>query len=117
VIFEESVSSLLQSCPGASVVAIVDPDGMAVAYAPPEGDVEELGAELAAVLKDVFQAERELQHGRLQQLTIQAETAELIVTPLASGYFLVVVLGRDGLAGKARFLSRLTGERIHSEFI
>ena len=117
MIFEESISALLQDCPGASAVAIIDPDGMPVAFVPPEGEVEEVGAELAAVLKDVFQAEDELHHGRLQQLSIEAETAELIVTPLASGYFLVVVLGRDGLAGKARFLSRLTGERIHSEFI
>lgn len=115
--FEESISALLRQCPGASAVAIIDPDGIPVASAPPDGDVEEVGAELSTVLRDVSQAERELQHGPLRQFTIQAETTEVVVTPLSGGYFLVVILGRDGLAGKARFLSRLTGTRLHSEFI
>lgn len=114
---EETVSTLFESCPGASAAAIIDPDGIPVAFAPPESDVEELGAELSTVLRDVLQAERELQHGRLQQFTIQAEAAEVVVTPLGSGYFLVVVLGRDGVAGKARFLSRLIGTRIYAEFV
>jgi predicted regulator of Ras-like GTPase activity (Roadblock/LC7/MglB family) len=115
--FEESISALLQECPGASAVAIIDPDGIPVASVPADGDVEEVGAELAAVLREVSQSERELQHGQLRQFTIQADEAEVVVTPLGGGYFLLVILGRDGLAGKARFLSRLTGTRIHSEFI
>ena len=41
----------------------------------------------------------------------------VILTSLAAGYFLVLVLNRDGLAGKGRFLSRLTGERLYSEFV
>ena len=30
---------------------------------------------------------------------------------------LVLVMGRDGLAGKGRFQSRLAGARLYSEFI
>jgi hypothetical protein len=41
----------------------------------------------------------------------------IILTTIAAGYFLVLVLARDGLAGKGRFLSRLTRSRLHSEFI
>ena len=63
------------------------------------------------------QAARELEHGELEQLAVYAEDAVIILTTIAAGYFLVLVLARDGLAGKGRFVSRLTRSRLYSEFI
>jgi hypothetical protein len=48
---------------------------------------------------------------------VNAENAIVILTALAAGYFLVLVLNRDGIPGQGRFLSRLTGERLYSEFV
>ncbi|MBD3857583.1 MAG: hypothetical protein IFK92_13890 [Acidobacteria bacterium] len=62
-------------------------------------------------------AARELQHGQLEQCSVFAEDAVIILTTIAAGYFLVLVLGREGLAGKGRFLSRLVRSRLYSEFI
>jgi len=115
--FNDSVRDLLESCPGATGAAVVDPDGIPVVVSPKDGALEALGAELATVLRDLAEAAREFHHGSLEQFSIYAEDAIIILTTIAAGYFLVLVLSRDGLAGKGRFLSRLTGARLYSEFI
>ena len=115
--FEESMKELLESCPGARGAAIVDPDGIPVVVSPEDGSLEVLGAELATILNDLAEAARELQHGQLEQCSVFAENAIVILTTIAAGYFLVLVVSRDGLAGKGRFLSRLARARLYSEFI
>ena len=115
--FEESMKELLESCPGARGAAIVDPDGIPVVVSPEDGSLEVLGAELATILHDLAEAARELQHGQLEQCSVFAEDAVIILTTIAAGYFLVLVVSRDGLVGKGRFLSRLVRTRLYSEFI
>lgn len=115
--FDDSILQLLDNCPGARGAAIVDPDGIPVAASPQGAALETLGAELASVLRDLAGAARELEHGNLEQLAVYAEDAVIVLTTIAGGYFLVLVLARDGLAGKARFLSRLARTRLYSEFI
>jgi predicted regulator of Ras-like GTPase activity (Roadblock/LC7/MglB family) len=111
------MEKLLERCPGARGAAIVDPDGIPVVVTPDEAALEALGTEFASIVGGVERTGREFHHGGLQQLSIYAEHAVVILTALAAGYFLVLVLNRDGLAGKGRFLSRLTGERLYSEFV
>mgnify|MGYP001824365958 FL=1 len=115
--FEESMEELLETCPGARGAAIVDPDGIPVAVSSEDGSLEVLGAEFATILHDLAEAARELQHGQLEQCSVFAEDAVIILTTIAAGYFLVLVVGRDGLVGKGRFLSRLARARLYSEFI
>lgn len=115
--FDEPIQDLLARCPGARGAAIVDPDGIPVVVSPRGGTLETLGAELAGVLRDLGEASRELEHGALEQLAVYAEDAVIILTTIAAGYFLVLVLARDGLAGKARLASRLARARLYSEFI
>ena len=115
--FEDSMRQLMENCPGARGAAIVDPDGIPVVATPREGSLEALGAELATVLRDLAEAAREFQHGGLKQCSVFAEDATIVLTTIAAGYFLVLVLSRDGFSGKGRFLSRLARERLHSEFI
>jgi len=115
--FEDSMQQLMEECPGARGAAIVDPDGIPVAVTPREDSLEALGAELATILRDLAEAAREFQHGSLNQCSVFAEEATIVLTTIAAGYFLVLVLGRDGPAGKGRFLSRVARERLYSEFI
>jgi len=115
--FEEPMQRLLDNCPGAQGAAIVDPDGIPVVVTPHEGSLETLGVELATILRDLAEAAREFQHGRLEQCSVFAEDAIIILTTINAGYFLILVMSRDGLAGKARFQSRVVGARLYSEFI
>lgn len=115
--FEHTLSDLLAGCPGARSAAIVDPDGIPLALSPDDPALEVLGAELSSILRDVEQAGRELEHGALRQLSVATESATVVVTTTGGGYFIILLLAPDGLAGKARFLSRVTGERLYSELV
>jgi len=117
VTFDEVVDGLLRGCPGSRAAAIVDPDGISVVSSSDDAGLEALGAEYAAVLREVDEAGREFRHGGLQQFFVTAENAVVVLTTIAAGYFLVLVLDRDGLVGKARFLSRLVSERLYPEFV
>ncbi len=115
--FEEPIQQLLENCPGARGAAIFDPDGIPVVVTPHDAPLETLGAELATIVRDLAEATREFRHGDLQQLAVFAEDAVIILTTIATGYFLILVMSRGGLTGKGRFLSRLVRARLHSEFI
>ncbi len=78
--------------------------------------METLGAELASIVKDMDQAGQELHHGRLQQFTVGTENAQVLLTTMTEGYFLLMVLDTDAVVGRARFACRVTGERLRSEF-
>lgn len=115
--FEQPILHLLENCPGARGAAIVDPDGIPVVVRPHDATLETLGAELATIVRDLAEAAREFRHGDLEQLAVFAEDAVIIVTTIAAGYFLILVMSRGGLPGKGRFLSRLVRARLYSEFI
>lgn len=115
--FEAEIVKLVERCPGSRGAAIVDPDGIAVVTTPADRSLEALGTELAAVVAGVDRTGREFDHGSLQQVSVWAEDALMILTSLAAGYFLLLVLDRSALAGKGRLLSRLVGARLYSEFV
>ncbi len=115
--FNEAVRELLEGCPGAQGAAIVDPDGIPVSVVPSGEGIDALGAELATIVRGVDDAGREFNHGRLEQFSVFTERSVVILTIMASGYFLLLIMNRGGMIGKARFLSRLTRERLYSEFI
>ena len=52
--FEENVKHVLEACPGARAVAIVDPDGIPVIVEPQRADTEVLGAEMASLIRTLF---------------------------------------------------------------
>lgn len=114
--FQNAVTTLLDSCAGARGVAVIDPDGIPVVTVPHDATLEVLGAEYARVLRDVDEAGREFRHGSLEQFSIYSESTVVILTVITAGYFLVLVLDRDAVIGRARMLSRLTRERLFPEF-
>lgn len=115
--FQETVKDILQSCPGATAAAIIDPDGIPVVVEPFEPDIEVLGAEMAGMVREMNQAGRELDHGGLRQFSAAAERVQIVLTTMASGYFLMVLMEPNAVTGRVRLASRLAGERLHSEFI
>ena len=115
--FEAEIARLVERCPGSRGAAIVDPDGITVVAAPADRSLEALGAELAAVVAGIDRTGREFDHGSLEQVSVWAEHSLTILTSLAAGYFLLLVLDRGALAGKGRLASRLVGARLYSEFV
>jgi len=117
VSFESFIEGLLDACPGAQGAAIVDADGIPVIAKPTGIELEVLGAEFAAILRDVGQGGSDLKHGHLQQVSVCAQDAVVILTTIVAGYFLVLLLGPEAQVGRGRFYSRVAGVRLLSEFV
>lgn len=115
--FDEAVRDLLKKCPGSRGAAIVAPDGIPVVVEPAMYEMETLGAELANIVKEMDSSGEELHHGRLQQFTVDAENAQVLLTTMTEGYFILMVLESDAVIGRARFACRVAGERLRSEFL
>ncbi|HHQ49489.1 MAG TPA: hypothetical protein ENK19_11485 [Acidobacteria bacterium] len=114
--FHGEVSQIVERCPGAVGGAVVDPDGIPVVMVSQGVAMEEIGAELAAILGEMSQAERDLQHGEIRQLTVETEDSATVVTLIDEGYFILLQMESGGLLGKARFLSRVAAERLRADF-
>jgi predicted regulator of Ras-like GTPase activity (Roadblock/LC7/MglB family) len=115
--FDSEMRALLERCPGAQGAAVIDGDGIPVVVDSAVLDLELLAAEYAPIIRDVRNAARELHHGALKQFTVVAEQVVVVLTSLAAGYFLLVALEPEASTGQARFYSRLSGERLYSEFV
>ena len=115
--FDETVREVVERCPGVRGAVIIDSDGIPVVTVDEDGRLEDLAAEYSTVVREIQRAARELDHGELAQVTVEAELLTVVLTSIATGYYLVVLLGSGGLLGKARFLSKLAGARLHTEFI
>jgi predicted regulator of Ras-like GTPase activity (Roadblock/LC7/MglB family) len=66
-------------------------------------DLEVLAAELIAQARSISNDHRELAVGALQQFSVTTDRLTLMVSSLAGGYYLLLVLGPEGNYGRARF--------------
>ena len=115
--FESTVTEIMATCPGVVGGAIVDPDGIPVVTVSEDQAMEEIGAEFAAILREMSQAERELDHGEVRQLTVETRDSATVITLIGEGYFILLQMESGGLLGKARFLARVAAERLRSDFV
>jgi signal transduction histidine kinase len=97
--------------------AIVDPDGIPVVTVSRDQAMEEIGAEFAAILREMAQAERELDHGEIRQLTVETRESATVITLIGEGYFILLQMEPGGLLGKARFLARVAAEQLRSDCV
>ncbi len=114
---QKVLQKLLQGCPEAEAAALMDPDGIPVLVEPRSYDVEVLGAEMASMVREMEDASRELQHGKLRQLEVCTDSRMLLLTTIVEGYFLLIFLEAQAVAGRAKFYSRVAREALYSEFI
>ncbi len=115
--FENALAEVRQ-CAGVSLAAIADRDGIPVtSWGEKPETVEEVIAEYSTFLREVTSANRELQLGELDQITVAAARKTVLITSIASGYFLMAVVARDGNPGKARFACRTAAYRLRQDFV
>jgi len=115
--FSEVLSGV-RACPGVSLTAIADRDGIPVqSWGTSADETEEFIAEYSTFLREVATANRELQLGELEQIVVTAERKLVMVTSITGEYFLMTVVDRGGNPGKARFASRIAAYRLRNEFL
>ena len=103
--FLEHLSHISNQIEGALALSLVARDGIPVesVSSDPELDLEVLAAELIAQVRSITENHRELEMGEVQQLSVSTDRLTLMVSSVASDYYLLLVLGPEGNYGKARF--------------
>lgn len=103
--FLEQLSKISNRIQGALALSLVDADGIPVesVSSNPNLDLEVLAAELVAQVQTMKDSYRELTAGEFRQCSIATEDLTVMVSSVARGYYLLLVLGRGGNLGRARF--------------
>lgn len=106
MMFRERLRELVERIDGALAVSLVAQDGIPVeSFGGQEQglDVEALAAEVLAQTRSISDDHREIEVGEVRQFSITTDRYTILVSALAEGYYLLLVLGPKGIYGKARF--------------
>jgi predicted regulator of Ras-like GTPase activity (Roadblock/LC7/MglB family) len=103
--FLDQLSRISNRIEGALALSLVAKDGMPVesVSSDPDLDLEVLAAELIAQVRSITENHRELDAGEVQHLSVTTDRFTLMVSSVASDYYLLLVLGPEGNYGRARF--------------
>jgi predicted regulator of Ras-like GTPase activity (Roadblock/LC7/MglB family) len=104
-VFLERLAQVAGRIEGTLALCLVAKDGIpieAVNYAS-DVDLDVLAAEMVAQARSISNDHRELAVGELQQFSVTTDRLTLMVSSLAGGYYLLLVLGPHGNYGRARF--------------
>lgn len=103
--FLDQLSRISNRIDGSVALSLVARDGIPVESfsSDPDLDLDVLAAELVAQVRSISENHRELDVGGVQQLSVTTDRFTLMVSSVASDYYLLLVLGPEGNYGKARF--------------
>jgi predicted regulator of Ras-like GTPase activity (Roadblock/LC7/MglB family) len=104
-VFLERLGAVSGRIDGAVALSLVDKDGIPVESVSlvPDLDLESAAAELVAQIRAISSQQQELSVGEVQQVTIAGQGMSFVVSAVAKGYYLLLLLGPDGSLGRARF--------------
>lgn len=103
--FLEQLSRISNRIDGVLALSLVAKDGIPVesVSSDPDLDLEVLAAELIAQARSITENHRELDVGDVQHLSVTTDRLTLMVSSVATDYYLLLVLGPEGNYGRARF--------------
>ncbi len=103
--FLERLGRVIKRIDGALALALVDGDGIPIeaVNSRPEIDLEALAAESVMQMRSVAAAHSELGAGPLRHYCVETDSQTLMVSFVAEGYYLLLVLDQGSNLGRARF--------------
>lgn len=103
--FVERLSAICDRIDGAVALSLVGRDGMPVesVSSDPNVDLEVLAAELIAQVRAISDQQRELAVGAVTHFAVSTEKVTLMISAVAGGFYLLLVLANAGSYGRARF--------------
>ena len=99
--FQEVLGALL-AAPGARGAAFLDPQGQAIAAAGDHEALETLTAYQSVWVGELRRAAERAGLGAVEDVTMDFETARVLTAQVKDGYFLFLVVDRDGLLAPVR---------------
>jgi predicted regulator of Ras-like GTPase activity (Roadblock/LC7/MglB family) len=103
--FAERLNEICSRIDGAVALSLVGRDGMPIesVNTDPGVDLEVLAAELVAQVRAISDQQRELAVGSVTHFAVTTEKLTLMVSVVADGFYLLLVLASGGSYGRARF--------------
>jgi predicted regulator of Ras-like GTPase activity (Roadblock/LC7/MglB family) len=103
--FLDRLNQISNRIEGTLALSLVARDGISVesVSSDPDLDLDVLAAELISQARSISENHRELEAGEVEHLTVATDRFTLMVSSVATDYYLLLVLGPEGNPGKARF--------------
>jgi predicted regulator of Ras-like GTPase activity (Roadblock/LC7/MglB family) len=103
--FLERLNRITRRIDGAVALSLVAADGIPVESVnnDPGLDLETLAAELIAQVRVISADHRELNVGEVRHMAVTTDRLTLMVSGVAEGYYLLLVLADSSSYGRARF--------------
>ena len=121
MVFQKILQDIIQGVEGGLAGLIIARDGIALeTYVRPESDggvdIQALGVELVTMTGEIGRVTQALGAEGFEELSLALPAHIVVMRMITPEYFLVVLLGRDGNFGKARYLMRRESPRLRQEF-
>ena len=106
--FVESLRRVTNNLKDSKGIALVGMDGIIVEEhkKDPTLDLQSLGAEYSAMMREVQRVNASLQTGDVAEISVLTDKVTVISRQISKEYFLVLVVEPEGNVGKGRFLIR-----------
>lgn len=115
--FLERLGTISGRIDGAIALSLVDRDGIPVesVSASRELDLDAVAAELVSQVRAISAQQQELSVGEVEQFTVVSDKMTFVVSAVAPGYYLLLVLTPSGSLGRARFELRRASLLLEDE--
>ncbi|GAB4411432.1 MAG: GTPase [Thermodesulfovibrionales bacterium] len=116
--FSGVLKEAVERVDGAVSAMIIGTDGIPVeGYTSEEMlNLEDLGAEASAMIRDINLAAKNLGLGEAREFSIISERCGIIMRQINPAYYLALVIRPEGNYGKGRFILRTIIPKIEGEF-
>ena len=116
--FSEVLKDAVERVDGAVSAMVLGSDGIIVEEYAVEKliNLEDLGAEASAMIKDINLAAKDLGLGTAREFSIISDGCGIIMRQINASYYLALVIRPDGNFGKGRFVLKTAVPKIAGEF-
>lgn len=116
--FSEVLKEAVERVDGAVSAMIIGTDGIPVEGYTVEKmlNLEDLGAEASAMIRDINLAATNLGLGEAREFSIISEKCGIIMRQINPAYYLALVIRPEGNYGKGRFVLKTVIPKIEGEF-
>ena len=117
-IFQDTLRRIAERVEGAQAVSLLGVDGIPIdSYGPADGRAfESIAAELGSFVK-ASSTRGASEAGLIQQIVVETDRSTAILSRVTAEYYLLLLLARDGNAGRGRFELRKAGLALEKELM
>lgn len=115
--FQKILGELIENVPEALGVILADWEGEAVDQVSRIGEYEikVIAAHKGIILTNMRQAMRDLDSDSLEEIIVTTESSQTLILPVTSDYYLVLMMKRNEMFGRALFEARRTIAQLRRE--